>query len=78
MDYGQRPIASSKGMDMMGCSEMPSGINVVVAISTRRLQSEDARISTRPLPNGTVREHLLQHLRETLQKNTITGEEEQF
>jgi DNA-directed RNA polymerase beta subunit len=39
MDYGQRPIASSKVADMMGCSEMPSGINVIVAISTLGLQS---------------------------------------
>jgi DNA-directed RNA polymerase II subunit RPB2 len=80
MDYGQRPIASSRVADMMGCSEMPSGINVVVAISTLGgYNQEDAVILNRTsAERGMFTSTYYNTLKETLQKNTITGEEEQF
>jgi DNA-directed RNA polymerase II subunit RPB2 len=80
MDYGQRPIASSKVADMMGCSEMPSGINVIVAISTLGgYNQEDAVILNKTsAERGLFTSTYYNTLRETLQKNTITGEEEQF
>lgn len=34
MDYGQRPLVSTRMSDLMGCSEMVASSNVVIAIST--------------------------------------------
>jgi DNA-directed RNA polymerase beta subunit len=75
MDYGQRPIASSKVADMMGCSEMPSCINVIVAISTLGgYNQEDAVIlnktsAERGLFTSTI---TIPYVR-LYRKNTITG-----
>ena len=33
LTYPQRPLVSTKAADMMGFSEMPSGINAIVAIA---------------------------------------------
>jgi DNA-directed RNA polymerase II subunit RPB2 len=80
LNYGQRPLVTSRVADLLGCSDMPSGINVVVAISTLggHNQEDAVVLNKTSVERGLFSSTCYHTLKEQLHKNAVTGEEEQF
>jgi DNA-directed RNA polymerase beta subunit len=80
LNYPQKPLVSTKISRLVGANEMPSGINVIVAIATYTgyNQEDSILMNKSAVERGLFNSTFYRSYKENCVKNHSTGEEEVF
>jgi len=80
LDYAQRPIVTGYIPDLLELNDLPSGANLIVAVSTMAgYNQEDSVVLNRSsLERGMFATTVYHTIYEQVHKNPVTGEEEVF
>ena len=80
LNYGQRPVVSAFIPDLMCLNALPSGANLIVAVSTMAgyNQEDSVVLNQSSLERGMFATTVYHNIYEQIHKNPVTGEEEVF